>query len=424
MLMQAALYRWIPAISMLLVSLISYIDRNTLALLAPTILAETGLSGRQYGFIISAFSIAYMIANPLWGRILDRVGLRRGMSLAVFFWTVASASHALASGFMGFAVARAALGFGEGATFPGGLRAVMQTLPPSARGRGIAVAYSGGSLGAIITPIVITPIFLWWGWRPAFLFTGLIGAAWLRCGGSLCRVAPIVRTMKRDETQEMACAQAERRPPVELHVGLRARRAAAWLRAVQRRDLPEPGHGAVPGVHWQGAMDPTAWLGGRLLRVGVALGSDVREVAGRILALRRLMTAAVVMSLPFALIPLLTNVWWVMFGMFLAMFVAAGFVILAVAYATHVFSADHAGLIAGAGAGSWSAMVALMMPLFGQLFDQRSYEIGVSDCDGISPGRISAVDDDAWAGVDRTLNNNMYNCRRMDDQWANCGEIV
>ena len=154
MLMQAALHRWIPTISMLLVSLISYVDRNTLALLAPTILAETGLSGRQYGFIISAFSIAYMIANPLWGRILDRVGLRRGMSLAVLFWTLASASHALASGFMSFAVARAALGFGEGATFPGGLRAVMQTLPSGARGRGIAVAYSGGSLGAIITPIV------------------------------------------------------------------------------------------------------------------------------------------------------------------------------------------------------------------------------------------------------------------------------
>src|SRR5664279_5709382 len=170
---------WLPAVSMLLVSLISYIDRNTLALLAPAILRETGIDGEHYGFIISAFSIAYMLANPLWGRILDRAGLRRGMTAAVACWTGASMAHVFASGFWSFAAARAALGFGEGATFPGGLRTVVQTLPEDRRGRGLAVAYSGGSLGAVITPLVVTPIFLWWGWRGAFWFTGLIGLGWL-----------------------------------------------------------------------------------------------------------------------------------------------------------------------------------------------------------------------------------------------------
>ena len=144
--------RWVPAGAMLAVSLISYIDRNTLALLAPTILRETGLSGEQYGFIISAFSIAYMLANPVWGKILDRAGLRRGMTVAVSCWTVASVAHAFAGGLWSFAAARAALGFGEGATFPGGLRTVVQTLPEHQRGRGLAVAYSGGSLGAVVTP--------------------------------------------------------------------------------------------------------------------------------------------------------------------------------------------------------------------------------------------------------------------------------
>src|SRR5260370_37223832 len=114
--------RWVPTISMLLVSLISYIDRNTLALLAPTILKETGLSGEQYGYIISAFSIMYMIGNPVWGILLDRFGLRWGMTAAVSFWTVASAAHAFAGGLFSFAAARAVLGFGEGATFPGGMR--------------------------------------------------------------------------------------------------------------------------------------------------------------------------------------------------------------------------------------------------------------------------------------------------------------
>src|SRR2546428_9020311 len=88
----ASLARWAPTTSMLLVSLISCIDRNTLALLIPTIMKETHLSAEQYGFIVSAFSFAYMISNPLWGAVLDRIGLRIGMMAAVAFWTAASIS--------------------------------------------------------------------------------------------------------------------------------------------------------------------------------------------------------------------------------------------------------------------------------------------------------------------------------------------
>src|SRR4051812_22116518 len=181
---------WIPTVSMLLVSLISYIDRNTLALLAPTILKETHLSGEQYGYIISAFSVAYMIGNPVWGVLLDRFGLRRGMTTAVSFWTLASVAHAFAGGLFSFAGARMLLGFGEGATFPGGLRTAVQTLPPSSRSRGIAVSYSGGSLGAIVTPLIVTPIFLRFGWRGAFWFTGLAGLVWLLIWAWVSRDVP------------------------------------------------------------------------------------------------------------------------------------------------------------------------------------------------------------------------------------------
>jgi ACS family hexuronate transporter-like MFS transporter len=164
---------------MWLVSFISYVDRNTLAILAPVILRDTHLNAERYGFIISCFSVAYMIGNPVWGRILDRWGVRRGMTAAVGIWSVAAAAHAWASGFYGFGIARAVLGAGEGATFPGGLRTVTQTLAPSKRGRGLAIAYSGGSLGAMITPFVVTPIALRFGWHGAFLVTGSFGILWL-----------------------------------------------------------------------------------------------------------------------------------------------------------------------------------------------------------------------------------------------------
>ena len=93
---------WIPALTMMLVSLISYIDRSTLAVLSPTILKDTHLSTESYGYIVAAFNVAYMLGNPLWGRFLDRFGLRAGMFAAVGFWTLASAAHMFAAGFWSF----------------------------------------------------------------------------------------------------------------------------------------------------------------------------------------------------------------------------------------------------------------------------------------------------------------------------------
>src|SRR5262245_51988453 len=166
---------WVASVAMMLCSWLSYVDRQVLAVLSPTILAATSLNAQSYGEIVSAFSIAYMFANPFWGAVLDYVGLRIGMIAAVTIWSVASAAHAGMSGFLGFAVCRAFLGFGEGATFPGGFRAAMDSLPSARQTRGMAIAYSGGSLGAIFAPIVVVPVADRFGWRAAFFVTGLIG---------------------------------------------------------------------------------------------------------------------------------------------------------------------------------------------------------------------------------------------------------
>lgn len=185
--------RWLPAASMMLVSVISYVDRNTLALLAPTILKDTHLSVTAYGWVVSAYSILFTIGNPIWGKILDRIGLRKGMAVAVSLWTLASASHAFAGGFGSFAAARALLGLGEGAAAPGGLRTVVQTLPASSRSRGMALTFSGGSAGAILTPFLMTPVAAAWGWRAAFWFTGLLGAIWVLGWWILSRRADVRR---------------------------------------------------------------------------------------------------------------------------------------------------------------------------------------------------------------------------------------
>jgi len=398
---------WIPTTAMLLVSLISYIDRNTLALLIPTIMRETHLSAEQYGFIVSAFSIAYMVSNPMWGGLIDRLGLRLGMTLAVGFWTAASVGHAFAAGFLGFVVARTALGLGEGATFPGGLRTVMQTLGPTEQARGIAVAYSGGSLGAILTPLIVTPIFLKWGWRPAFLFTGGIGVAWLIMWSFVSRRSDI-----RHFTPPRSAGPAPAPPRFKdariwsfiLAYGLGATplgfvlyAAAIYLSQAMGKDQAFLGKVLwIPPLGWEIGYFFWGWLVDRLTAAGIP----------KLIAVRRLMLASVFLSLPLATVPWMTSTWLVLLEMFFAMFVIVGFVVPSIAFATHVYSPAQSGLIAGIGAGSYGAIVALTMPMFGRLFDMRRYDVAFAIA-----ALLPAVGYAGWAWI-----NAKYEVRSPKDE--------
>ena len=362
--------RWLPALSMLLVSVISYIDRNTLALLAPTILQETRLSNEQYGWIISAFSVAYMIGNPVWGRILDRIGVRAGMAASVSLWTLASVAHVFAAGARSFGVARAALGFGEGATFPGGLRTVVQTLPPELRSRGTALAYSGGSLGALITPVVITPIAAWWGWRGAFWFTGGVGALWL-AGWAILSRGPAMAAHAAPRESGVALGWKDRDVWAFIAayslgafpLGFVLYQAAIYLSAVLHQSQVEIGKVLwIPPLGWETGYFFWGWIVDRFARAGAAAG-----------ALRKQFWLLTALSLPLAVAPRIHSLAATMALMFFAMFITAGFIIGSVAHVTHVYSTRYSGLIAGLGAGSWSALVALLMPGIGRLFDLQLY---------------------------------------------------
>jgi ACS family hexuronate transporter-like MFS transporter len=358
---------------MMLVSTISYVDRNTLALLAPTILKETGLSVEQYGWIIAAFSYAYMLGNPLWGRAMDRLGPRRGMLAAVSLWTVASAAHAFAGGFRSFAVFRTILGFGEGATFPGSLRTVMQTLDPTRRSRGIALSYSGGSLGALLTPLIVTPVAAWYGWRGAFWFTGAIGFAWIVWWSILSR---------RDDLRTPA-APVERVKEGAPH--WRQRQFWAFFFSYAFGGIP------IAFVLYNGSLYLGQGLGLSQLEIGAVLwipplgweigyfvwGWIVDRLSARgdsMAALRLVFTVLAIGMLPLALAPRFHSVPFALAMMFVAMFMTGGFIIASVAYATRVYSTAHAGYIGGLGAGSWSALIAIISPIFGRMFDRKMYD--------------------------------------------------
>ena len=122
---------------MTMLGLLSYVDRSVLAILSPTILAALNLSATQYGYAILVFSLCDMLSNPIWGFWMDRTGLWVTTLVAVLVWSLASGSHGLMAGFIGMCVARGVLGFGEGATFPAGLKTVTETLPPEKRSFGL-----------------------------------------------------------------------------------------------------------------------------------------------------------------------------------------------------------------------------------------------------------------------------------------------
>jgi len=170
---------WVPCIGMALCSWLSFVDRQVLNILAPTIIKDTGLTNQDFTAATSFFFLTYTLGNPVWGTVIDYIGLRKGMLLAVGVWTAASMSHSVMASFAGFALARAVLGIGEGGTFPGGLRTAVETLPPANRARGIAPSSSGGTLRAVMMPLLLGPLAISYGWRTAFLFTGALGVGWM-----------------------------------------------------------------------------------------------------------------------------------------------------------------------------------------------------------------------------------------------------
>ncbi len=172
-------YRWRIVVLLFFATTINYIDRQVLGILAPELQKMFNWSESDYGFIIMAFQIAYAIGLLTTGSILDRIGTKRGFSIAIVLWSIAGMAHAAARSVFSFAVSRFALGIGESANFPAAIKTVAEWFPKKERALATGIFNSGPNVGAILTPLIIPIIALNWGWKWAFISTGLLGFVWL-----------------------------------------------------------------------------------------------------------------------------------------------------------------------------------------------------------------------------------------------------
>jgi ACS family hexuronate transporter-like MFS transporter len=170
--------RWWVAGLLVAATTINYIDRQAIAVAAPAISGEFGLSALDYAWIPFAFLLAYAVMQVVAGAVVDRIGPRRGLSLSVVVWSLASAAHALATGVWSLVAWRVLLAIGEAGNFPAAIKAIARWFPVEERSLAVGWLNVGPGLGAVMAPPAIAALMLLWGWRGAFLATGLLGVGW------------------------------------------------------------------------------------------------------------------------------------------------------------------------------------------------------------------------------------------------------
>ena len=172
-------YRWTICALLFFAATINYIDRQVIGVLKPTLQTEIGWTEVGYSWVVFSFQTAYALGFLFVGRLMDRIGTRKGFSLSIIFWSLAAMGHALAQSVFGFGVARFFLGLGESGNFPAAIKTVAEWFPKKERSLATGIFNAGTNVGALVTPLLVYWITARWGWRATFIATGAIGFIWV-----------------------------------------------------------------------------------------------------------------------------------------------------------------------------------------------------------------------------------------------------
>ena len=216
--------RWIVVALLFAATAINYIDRQTIALLKPTLQKEFSWSELTYSHIVEWFQAAYAVGYIFFGTFVDRVGARIGYATAFTLWTLAHILHAAVRTIFGFSAVRFLLGIGESGNFPAGLKAVTEWFPKKERALATGIFNAGSNIGAIVAPWIVPAITIAYGWQAAFIITGVGSLLWLVAWIALYRRP---RQSRHLSAGELAYIERDPADPVA---------KVPWLQLVGRRE--------------------------------------------------------------------------------------------------------------------------------------------------------------------------------------------
>ena len=171
--------RWTICALVFFATTINYLDRAVISLLKSTLTKELKWDDADYANVEIAFKISYAIGLMIAGRVIDKIGTKKGYSWATGLWSLAAIAHAFAKSVFGFAAARAALGVTEAGNFPAAIKTTAEWFPKKERALATGLFNSGANIGAIVAPLTVPFIAVNYGWQWAFVITGLLGIIWL-----------------------------------------------------------------------------------------------------------------------------------------------------------------------------------------------------------------------------------------------------
>jgi ACS family hexuronate transporter-like MFS transporter len=214
--------RWRVAVLVSAAIAISYLDRQTLPVAVLAISRDIPLSNAQFSALQSAFLFAYALMYAGGGKLVDSVGTRRGFTVIMLFWSLACASHGLATGFAMLVASRFLLGMGEGGGFPAATRAVAEWFPTKDRATAMGIINAGTAVGAVLAPPLIATILAYSSWRWIFVITSGMGLVWVAGWRWCCRAA------------SDTFAEAPGNPPP--HAAAGATTASSWIQLFRLRE--------------------------------------------------------------------------------------------------------------------------------------------------------------------------------------------
>jgi ACS family hexuronate transporter-like MFS transporter len=173
-------FRWVILGLLFMATTILYIDRSALGILAPELQKSIGWTEAQYGYINTVFMLSYAICFIIMGRLIDKIGTRKGYLLSIGIWSISTLGHVFARSWVGFAVARFSLAAGQSGNFPTAIKAVAEWFPKKDRALAVGIFNGGANMGTILAPLIIPALVISFdSWKVGFLWTFPISIFWV-----------------------------------------------------------------------------------------------------------------------------------------------------------------------------------------------------------------------------------------------------